>query len=98
MNNQKAIRSAVVKMHRLTLSLTFGLIGGILIFLPTAILLLKGGKPVGPHLSLLGQFLPGYMVSWTGSAIGFCWGAFLGALLGFIFGSIYNRVIDLRDK
>lgn len=33
------------------------------LFLVTAVLLLAGGDPVGPNLSLLGQFLFGFIVA-----------------------------------
>ncbi len=97
MTKKNAYRSAAARLHRMTLCLTFAIITGLSIFLVTAILLLKGGESVGPHLALLGQFLPGYTVSWTGSLVGFIWGAFLGGIMGFLFGSVYNRVVDLRN-
>ncbi len=97
MTKKNAYRSAAARLHRMTLCLTFAVIAGLSIFMVTAILLLKGGKSVGPHLALLGQFFPGYTVSWTGSLVGFFWGALLGGILGFIFGSVYNQVVDLRN-
>jgi len=97
MTKKNAYRSAAARLHRVTLCLTFAVIAGLSIFLVTAVLLLKGGESVGLHLALLGQFFPGYTVSWTGSLVGFFWGALLGGILGFIFGSVYNRVVDLRN-
>jgi len=90
--------SAAARLHRATLCLTFAVIGGALVFLVTAVLLLKGGSSVGPHLALLGQYFPGYTVSWIGSLVGLFWGALAGGILGFIFGSVYNQVVDLRNK
>ena len=98
MTKKNAYRSAAARLHRMTLCLTFALIAGLAVFLVTAILLLKGGESVGPHLALLGQFFPGYTVSWIGSLVGFFWGALLGSILGFIFGSVYNQVVDLRNE
>jgi len=90
-------RSAAAKLHRLTLCLTFALFGGFCVFLITAVLLIRGGDSVGPHLALLAQYFPGYSVSWIGSLVGFLWGALLGGLTGFLFGSVYNRIVDLRN-
>jgi hypothetical protein len=97
MTKKNAYHSAAARLHRMTLCVTLAVIGGSSIFLLTAVLLLKGGDSVGPHLALLGQFFPGYTVSWIGSLVGFLWGALLGGILGFIFGSVYNRVVDLRN-
>lgn len=44
-----------------------GVVAGLLLFLATAVLLLKGAPPggeVGPHLGLVGHYLPGYSVTW----------------------------------
>ena len=47
------------------------------LFLMSVILILKGGPVVGPTLSLLGQYLPGYEVSPRGSLVGLAYGALL---------------------
>lgn len=87
-----------VRFHIFTMVISFGLVAGFLIFLLTAILLIKGGEVIGPHLSLLGQYLPGYTVSWGGSVIGFMWGVIIGGLFGGVFGSIYNKLVEIREK
>ena len=98
MTNKNAYLSAAARLQKMTMCVTFAVIGGSLVFLVTAVLLLKGGESVGPHLALLGQYFPGYTVSWPGSLVGFFWGALLGGILGFIFGSVYNKVIDLKTN
>jgi hypothetical protein len=80
------------------MALVFGLIGGLIIFIMTLWLLIKGGQTIGPHLSLLSQYFIGYSVTWYGSIIGFLWGAFVGALTGAMIGWIYNIVSGWRDK
>ena len=52
------------------------------IFAATMFLIYKGGDEIGPNLSLLAQFFPGYEVTVTGSFIG----AFYGIVSGFVFG------------
>jgi hypothetical protein len=94
----KEITIKVVRIHRFVLTVTLALIGGATLFFLTALLLLKGGEPVGPHLNLLGEYLPGYSVSWIGSIIGFLWGAAIGGTLGWIFGSVYNRIVAIQKK
>ena len=80
------------------LALVMATICGAGLFLLTAWLLLKGGKTVGPHLSLLGQYLVGYSVTWAGSVVGLFYGALLGGVIGWSIGFIYNRVAAWRRQ
>ncbi len=80
------------------LSLIFGLIGGVGLFLMTIWLLIKGGPHVGSHLQLLGQYFIGYSVSWRGSLVGFCYGAATCGLVGWTIGTVYNRVIVIQHR
>jgi hypothetical protein len=88
----------VIKIQANVLAVVCGLIGGILLFTMTAWLLIKDGPNVGAHLRLLGQYLPGYSVTWTGSLVGFLYGAVIGAALGWIIGKIYNVVVAFRYR
>jgi hypothetical protein len=67
-----------------------GLLCGLGLLLATEILVLKGGRVVGPHLALLGNYLPGYRVSFGGGLIGLGYGAVIGYCAGRLIGSIYN--------
>ena len=69
-----------------------GLLLGIALFLATIFLLLKGGPTVGPHLALLGAYLPGYRVTWGGAFIGLAWMFVIGYVVGRIIGAVYNQV------
>jgi hypothetical protein len=70
-----------------------GLLFGIGLFLATNILLLKGGRVVGPHLALLGAYLPGYRVTFAGSLIGLGYGLILGFGAGWLMGRVYNAFV-----
>jgi hypothetical protein len=70
--------------------LTCGTLLGGAIFLATNWLILKGGEPVGPHLSLLGQFFVGYQVTFVGSLIGLCYGFATGFIAGYLATTLYN--------
>ena len=86
------LRTAVAHLNARLLGLTLGLIAGFALFLATIILVLKGGTVVGPHLALLGQFFPGYTVSFIGGIIGFFYAFIVGFLIGGALGIVYNQV------
>jgi hypothetical protein len=77
--------------------IALGLLGGLGLFLATNILVLKGGLVVGPHLSLLASYLPGYRVTFAGSVLGFVYGAVIGYCAGRLIGGVYNRLAH-RDR
>ena len=90
------LKKAVARLQAGILAVTFGLVCGGGLFVATAWLLIRGGPEVGPTLSLLGNYFPGYRVTWLGSLLGLGYGALAGALVGWTIGWIYNRVADLR--
>jgi hypothetical protein len=85
------------KFDRVALGAAFGLICALAIFALTAVLLLKGpdGGPVGRNLSLLGQYFPGYHVSWGGSLIGALYGGLVGLVGGYLFALVTNLVTSI---
>jgi hypothetical protein len=88
---------AVARLHAGVLALVCGAIGGAGLFAMTAWLVIKGGPNVGIHLQLLNQYFYGYSVTWTGSIVGFIYGAVTGAVVGWLIGSVYNIVATLRE-
>jgi len=99
---EKLLR-ATLRLNSKVMGLTFGLIFGLVIFVATNWLLLKGGYVnaegeyvIGPHLALLNQFFLGYRISFFGSIIGFFYGFAIGTLTGSAIGWGYNKIADLR--
>ena len=90
------LHAAVARLRVSVMALVFALTGGTLLFVATVWLLIRGGETVGPHLGLLGQYFPGYRVSWVGSLLGFVYGALAGGLLGWSIAWLYNRFADSR--
>lgn len=78
------------------LGLVLGLLSGLVIFLATNWLVIKGGQQVGPHLQLLSQYFIGYRVTFLGSFIGFAYGFAIGTLSGAFIGWIYNKIAKFR--
>jgi len=79
-----------------------GLVSGLLlggaVFLATNWLIVKGGRPVGPHLALLGQYFIGYRVSFVGSLIGFGYGFIVGFVAGYLVAWLYNWFGAKRER
>ncbi len=95
--DEEKLIHAVVVLNAKVLGLILGILFGLIIFLATNWLVLKGGHVVGPHMELLNQFFIGYRVSFLGSIIGFFWGFAVGTFLGTTIGWIYNRIVELRN-
>lgn len=92
------LERAVLRLNANILGLVLGIITGLGIFAATNFLILKGGEVIGPHLNLLGNFFPGYRVTFFGSILGFVYGLLSGYIAGFIIASIYNLVVKLKTK
>ncbi len=88
----------VVRIQAGILAFVFAVIGGLGLFLITAWLLVKGGQNVGAHLNLLGQYLIGYSVTWTGSLIGLIYGTLIGGIVGWSIGKLYNLIAQARQR
>jgi hypothetical protein len=88
----------VVSIQAGVLAFVFAVITGLGLFLITAWLLIKGGPHVGAHLNLLGQYLVGYSVTWTGSLVGLIYGAVIGGILGWSIGKLYNLIARARQR
>ena len=91
------VLTRILRLNALVHAVVVGLVIGLGLFAATNWLLLKGGPIIGPHLALLGQFLPGYRVTFVGSLIGLTYGFTIGFGLGYIFAFLYNLFVDLRS-
>ncbi len=87
------LRRAIQRLNERAWGLAVGLLLAIGLFVATIVLVIRGGPNVGAHLGLLGQYLPGYSVTWVGSFIGFVYMFVLGYVLGRIIGAVYNRLV-----
>ena len=93
----EVILTRLVRLNAKIHGLVTGIVLGLGLFIATNWLVLKGGKSVGRHLSLLGQFFIGYRVSFLGSFIGLFYGFICGFIIGYSIAWMYNRIVDLRD-
>jgi len=95
---EQVILTRIVRLNAKIQGTVTGLIAGLVLFLATNWLVLKGGYPVGPHLGLLSQFFIGYRVSFIGSLIGFAYAFVCGFVAGYAVAWIYNRIADGRQS
>jgi hypothetical protein len=101
---EEKLFSSILRLNAKILGVVLGLLMGLIVFVATNWLVLKGGHinprgeyVVGPHLQLLSQFFIGYRVSFLGSIIGFLYAFAIGTLSGAMIGWIYNRIVDFRN-
>jgi hypothetical protein len=91
------VLAQTVRLNAKVHGIVTGLVAGLVIFLATNWLVLKGGEVVGPHLVLLGQFFPGYRVTFGGSLLGAAYGFGCGFVLGASVSTLYNWLVNLRE-
>ena len=96
--SKTAIRYTVARIQAGVMAFVIAITCGLSIFLATVWLLIKGGSNVGEHLQLLGQYFPGYKVTWYGSFVGMLYGIIVGGIAGWLIGFIYNRIVDIRNR
>ncbi|MEP6905519.1 MAG: hypothetical protein ABI875_05515 [Gemmatimonadales bacterium] len=86
------VRNTLLRLNARAWGIALGLLFGVGLFLATILLVVRGGQEVGPHLNLLGMFLPGYRVSVVGAFIGFAYLFVIGYAIGRLVGSVYNAM------
>ena len=55
--------NTLLRLNARAWGIALGLLFGLALFLATALLVMKGGPNVGPHLGLIGEYVPGYRVT-----------------------------------
>ena len=84
---------AFAPLHKRALGVAIGTVTGLGLWIVTLALVIKGGYPVGPRLALVGQYFPGYSVTFAGSFVGLLWGFVTGFLVGGFFALLHNFMI-----
>jgi hypothetical protein len=91
---KEAFAEAFPKLDRVALGLSIGTVAGLLLFLATLILVLKGGAVV-PNLALLAQYFPGYSLTVSGSLLGLSYGFLTGFAGGWGYAFFRNITVFL---
>jgi hypothetical protein len=83
------------RMDKLAFATALGSVSGLLVFMATIWLIVKGGEVVGPNLRLLGQCFIGYTVTVKGAFIAFGYSFLWGFLFGWLFAYLRNLILAL---
>ncbi len=97
-SEDEQLLKAVLGLNNRVLAIVMGAIAGSGLFLATVFLVVRGGRNVGMHLSLLSQFFPGYSVTYVGSMIGLLYGFAAGYVAGWCIAWLYNRFVYMRTQ
>lgn len=92
---QAAITRVFAKLDRRAFGLSLGTVSGVVLFMVTLALVLKGGDIIGPNLSLLREFFPGYTVSPMGAFLGLVYGFVAGFVVGWSVALLRNMTVFL---
>jgi len=95
---EELVLTGLLRLNAKIQGIVTGIVAGVALFIATNWLILKGGDIVGPHLSLLSQFFPGYRVTFAGSLLGFAYAFVCGFVVGYSVARIYNWIVDLRES
>ena len=109
--DETVIQQAFARMDKLAFATALGFVSGIMIFMATMWLVIRGGDVVGANLQLLKHYYPGYTVTGRGACVAFgytfAWGFLFGWLLAYLrnfFLTLYvyyarkrSELLSLRD-
>lgn len=90
----QVVIEAFAKLDRTALGLAVGSLCGLVVFLATIVLVLKGGEVVGPNLALLSQFFFGYRVTIAGAFVGLVYGFAFGFVVGWFIAVLRNALVS----
>jgi hypothetical protein len=94
-HEQQVLADAIALNTRIA-AISTAVVGGVAVWLATAVLLWRGGYDIGKNLAILSTFFPGYSVTWSGAWIGLLWGAIFGAISGWIMYATYASSLQPR--
>jgi hypothetical protein len=93
--DEKILWRVFSQMDKLAFATAIGTVSGLLIFLATIWLIIKGGPIIGPNLELLSQYFVGYTVTVQGAFIGFGYSFGWGFLFGWSYAYLRNFFLSL---
>ncbi|MEQ1896972.1 MAG: hypothetical protein ABL971_06225 [Vicinamibacterales bacterium] len=92
---RQAVEKTISQIQGQGWGIAFGVACAIGLVAATNILILRGGPVIGPHLSLLRWYFPGYSMTVGGSLIGGVYAFVVGYGLGRMVATVYNRLTKI---
>jgi protoporphyrinogen oxidase len=93
--SEKMLSRTFARMDKLAFATAVGSVLGLLLFLATVWLVIKGGHVVGANLRLLSQYFAGYTVTVKGAFIAFSYSFVWGFLFGWLLAYLRNLSLAL---
>ena len=97
-NVDELLESAFAYYDEVALGGAFGIMASLGLALATAVLLMAPNDSFVPMLSLLGNFLFGYEVSWPGLIVGVVEAGFVGFAFGWVTARLINRLTSAFER
>ncbi|MBU0484649.1 MAG: FAD-dependent oxidoreductase [Proteobacteria bacterium] len=91
----KLLSRSFARMDEVAFATATGTLAGLVLFLATIWLLIRGGDNVGQHLKLIGQYFIGYSVTMEGAFIALAYAFFSGFLFGWSLAYLRNLFLTL---
>jgi hypothetical protein len=95
--DEELIAAAFARYDPIALGAALAVVLGLGLFLATSVLLVQSGGPVGPNLSLLGNYFIGYSVTWTGAFVGLAEASLGGFGFGYCLARLINGVVAWHE-
>jgi protoporphyrinogen oxidase len=92
---EAGLTEVFVKLDRVALGLSVGAVSGLGLLLATLGVVISGRAAVSAWLGLLGQYFPGYAVTWSGAGLGLAYGFVSGFAGGWSFAFLRNACLLL---
>jgi protoporphyrinogen oxidase len=90
---ERILSGTFAKIDKIAFATAAGSVLGLLMFVATLWLVIKGGTVIGPNLRLLAAYFKGYTVSVRGAFLAFGYSFLWGFLFGWLFAYIRNFIL-----
>jgi len=90
---ERFLAKTFARMDKPAFAVATGTVSGLILFLATIWLIIKGGEVMGPNLRLLSQYFIGYTVTVKGAFIAFGYSFLWGFLFGWLFAYLRNLLL-----
>jgi hypothetical protein len=92
--SSESLPAAFLPLHKRAFGTATGTAAAIVVFLVTAVYLVRGSPP-DLHLGLLSQYFAGYTETWSGALVGAAWAGFVGFVMGWFVAFARNMLLAI---